>query len=435
MIRYYSTSGSKDLFNLEDAVLQGLAPDGGLFFPDSLPLLPKNFFDSSYHTLSNEEIAAAVLAPFIKGTSAESDLPDIVSTAFNFPAPVVMLSEHLAVLELFHGPTLAFKDFGARFMAALMEKFTSRNNKETVIIVATSGDTGSAVASGFFNKQGIKVCIVFPRNKVSALQEKQLTTPGGNVTAVEIDGTFDDCQRLVKQAFRDTQLNGTINFSSANSINIGRLLPQMVYYFFAYNQVMQTAQHPEIIVPSGNLGNIFAGMLAREIGLPLGKITAANNANASFAEFLRTGVFTPGETIPTYSNAMDVGNPSNFARIQEMYKNKPEVLRQLVAGTSVTDEETLAAIRDLFSTYNYLADPHCATGYAALSHFRPDEQMVLKIILHTAHPAKFGDVIQKAIGKEPEIPERLAHCLSLPSNKISLTNNYAAFADFLKNHY
>ena len=379
-------------------------------------------------------------------------LRNIVEDALNFDAPLVDLNETVHALELFHGPTLAFKDFGARFLSRLMAHFSNRNfakqnflvnksfgvsqntlgiNKEITVLVATSGDTGSAVASGFLNTQGIRVVLLYPSGKVSKIQEQQLTTMGGNITALEVDGVFDDCQRLVKEAFMDPDLNKKLVLTSANSINIGRLLPQIFYYFYAYYQLKDKSKPVVISVPSGNFGNLTAGLIAKKMGLPIDKFVAAVNANDTFEKYLQTGEYTPQKSVETISNAMDVGNPSNFARIMELYDHDVEKVKADIWSKSFSDEETTRAIQEVHKKYNYLMDPHGAVAYLGLMDYQKANPDTNGIFFITAHPAKFADKVEPITGEKIQIPERLAQCLQKEKKTTRIGSNSTEFKNYL----
>jgi threonine synthase len=424
-----STNKKTPPTTLEKAVMQGLAEDGGLFMPTEIPQLPADFF-AKISTLSFQEIAFEVAKALLKDDIPEKELEKIVYESINFDAPLKEISENIYALELFHGPTLAFKDFGARFMARIMSYFINKSNKKITIIVATSGDTGSAVASGVFNVPGIRVFLLYPSNKVSKIQEQQLTTMGGNIQALEIDGTFDDCQRLVKEAFVDEELKNIFaenndSLGSANSINIARLIPQSFYYFHAYAQ-LKNKDHAIFSIPSGNLGNLTAGLIAKKMGLPIKKFIAANNSNNSFTEYLQTGKFTARPSVQTISNAMDVGNPSNFARILDLYQNNLEDLRKDISSKSFTDAETAAAIKEVYTKHNYIMDPHGAVAYLGLKEFSPHG-----VFFETAHPAKFLDIVEPIINSKIEIPARLASCLNKEKISTKLSKNFSDFKNFL----
>jgi len=429
-MKYYSTNSKNKLFSFEQAVMKGLADDGGLFMPEFIPKFPREFFES-IENKSFVEIALEVSKYFIEDEIPQAKLEEIVTEAISFPAPIVEIDKNLFVLELFHGPTLAFKDFGARFMAKTMGYFAQKENSHLNILVATSGDTGSAVANGFYNTPGISVYILYPKGKVSKIQEQQLTTLDKNITALEIDGTFDDCQRLVKSAFVDSELTSKLNLSSANSINIARLLPQSFYYMEAYKQIPDKT-HPVVFsVPSGNLGNITAGLLTKKMGLPIHKFIGATNKNDVFTEFIRSGNFNPRESVLTLSNAMDVGNPSNLARIIELYSNSE--IRNDIYSATFSDEQTREAIKDVFEKNNYVIDPHGAVGYLALEKYLKENttEKFTSIVLETAHPAKFKDVVEEELNINVEIPEILAACLTKEKRAVELSSDYKSLKEYL----
>ncbi len=431
-MKYYSTNSKNKFFSFEQAVMKGLADDGGLFMPEFIPSLPKEFF-ANIESKSVTEIAIEVSKQFIEDEIPQTKLEEIITEAINFPAPVVELEKNLFVLELFHGPTLAFKDFGARFMAKTMGYFAQKENSHLNILVATSGDTGSAVANGFYNTPGINVYILYPKGKVSKIQEQQLTTLDKNITALEIDGTFDDCQRLVKSAFVDSELTSKLNLSSANSINIARLLPQSFYYMEAYKQIPDKSLPVVFSVPSGNLGNITAGLLAKKMGLPIHKFVGATNKNDVFTEFIQSGNFNPRASVQTLSNAMDVGNPGNLARIVDLYSSSIEDIRNDIYSATFNDEQTREAIKEVYKKSNYVIDPHGAVGYLALQKFLKENpnQEFTSIVLETAHPAKFKDVVEEELSIEVEIPERLATCLTKEKRAVELSFDYNSLKEFL----
>ncbi len=430
-MQYYSTKREVGKASFKEAVLKGLPDDNGLYMPEYIPVLDKGFLrelsEKSFH-----QIAYEVSSQFIEEEISESDLKNIIRSAFDFEVPVVNINDNIFVLETFHGPTLAFKDFGARFMARVMGHFLKEDKREVNILVATSGDTGSAVAQGFLGVEGVKVTLLYPKGKVSKIQEQQLTTIGGNVTALEVDGTFDDCQKMVKEAFLDKELNGKMNLSSANSINIARLLPQSFYYFYAYSLV---AEYPEEIIfctPSGNFGNLCAGVLAWRMGLPVKKFVAATNANDIVPAYLENGVFDPKPSIMTLSNAMDVGNPSNFPRILELYDGSHEKMSGHMIGRVYNDMETKAIIKEVDEKFDYLLCPHSAIGYEGLADTLEERGMNEKgIFISTASPAKFGDVVEPVIGKKVVIPERLQKIVEREKKAISLGNKPEDLKRFL----
>ena len=432
-MQYYSTNNKENKVSFKQAILQGLANDKGLFMPEKISRLPETFFKNLSH-LSFQEIAFEVAKNFIEDEIPESDLQFIIENSISFEAPIIKLSDDLSILELFHGPTLAFKDFGARFMARTMEYFLKGLNKEITILVATSGDTGSAVANGFLDVEGIKVLVLFPSGKISKIQEKQITTLGNNITAVEVEGTFDDCQRLVKTAFVDENLKSKINLSSANSINIGRLIPQSFYYFESYKQIENKDQKIVYSVPSGNLGNLTAGLFAKEMGLQINKFIAATNKNDVFTKFIGEGKFLPKASVETLSNAMDVGDPSNFARIIDLYKNDHKVISYLIFSKSFSDEETLNKIQYLYDNFKYVIDPHGAVGCLAFDQYKNTiNENVSGVVLETAHPAKFINVIEDNLNIIPEIPDRLKSCLNKIGNTIKISNQYKDLKEILQN--
>ncbi|MFZ4542756.1 MAG: threonine synthase [Saprospiraceae bacterium] len=404
-MKLYSTKDKTVFTDFRTAIFKGLPDDNGLFMPETIPTLSDDFF-RTLGSLSFQDIAYSVSRSFLAGAVPDSDLRSIVDQAINFPAPLVKLDDSLFILELTHGPTLAFKDFGARFMAGLMSYFNRDEKDELVILVATSGDTGGAVAFGFHNVPGIKVVILYPKGKVSELQEKQLTTLGGNITAIEVDGSFDDCQHLVKQAFLDKEFCASRRFSSANSINISRLIPQTFYYFEA---VKQLGDRRNIVfsVPSGNFGNLTAGLIAKRMGLPIMKFIAATNVNDIVPHYLNTGVYVPKSSVETISNAMDVGNPSNFARMHDLYGSTWNSIREDVVGYGFTDVETRRAMCEVYNNYNYVIDPHGAVGVLALNEFKKSMPDVTGVVLETAHPAKFIDEVEQTLDITVVIPERL----------------------------
>jgi threonine synthase len=436
----YSTNDRSIRVDLKEAVFRGLPPDNGLYMPGHIPRLPASFF-KELPELSFQEIGFRVSRALFDGAIPDSDLQSIINEAINFPAPVVQLNAQQYVLELFHGPSLAFKDFGARFMARLMSYFNREEEGDLVILVATSGDTGGAVAAGFYDTPGIKVVILYPAGKVSPLQEKQLTTLGKNITALEVDGTFDDCQALVKQAFLDESLRRRFRLSSANSINISRLVPQSFYYFEAYKQLSGDGDPLVFCVPSGNFGNLTAGLLAEQIGLPVHHFIAATNANDVVPEYLLEGLYRPRPSVRTISNAMDVGNPSNFARMLDIFshpESTPEktwdAMRQTITGYAFDDRATEQAVREVHEKYGYLIDPHGAVGYLALQAFRKVHPNTRGIILETAHPAKFKEEMERIIGGPVAVPERLARLADLPKEAVPMNADYPAFRHWLSNN-
>ena len=412
-------------------MLRGLAPDGGLYMP--VEIAPHTAEElEEFRRLPFTEVCFRVIRPFAEPEVPEEVLRQIVAEAIDFPAKLVSLSSDLHVLELFHGPTLAFKDFGARFMAWLMGYFVLTESRPLTVLVATSGDTGSAVAHGFLRVPGIRVVILYPSKRVSEAQEKQFTTLGENITALEVAGTFDDCQRLVKAAFSDDDLNQRAFLTSANSINVGRLLPQMFYYLAAYWQLPAASAPLIVSVPSGNFGNLTAGILSKRIGLPIAKFIASTNINDVVPEYLRTGKFQPRAAKQTFSNAMDVGNPSNLPRLMDLCGDDLECVRREVWGHSATDEETLREMKLVHDRFGYVTGPHTAVGifgWEAYKRAHPDPAQGL--VLATAHPAKFADVVRRAIGAAPRLPDRLAACLKRDKLSLPMSSSYDDFKQFL----
>ena len=412
-------------------MLRGLAPDGGLYMPVEIARHSPEELEE-FRRLPFTEVCFRVVRPFATPDVPEEVLWQVVSEAINFPVNLISLSPGLHILELFHGPTLAFKDFGARFMARLMGYFVRGETRLLTVLVATSGDTGSAVAHGFLRVPGIRVVILYPSRRISEAQEKQFTTLGENITALEVTGTFDDCQRLVKQAFSDEELNKRAWLTSANSINIGRLLPQMFYHVAAYRQ-LPVASVPLIVsVPSGNFGNLTAGIFAKRIGLPVAKYVASTNANDVVPEYLRTGEFHPRAAQATYSNAMDVGSPNNFPRLLDLCRGRLEYVRKEVWGHRATDEETLAAMKMLHDKFGYIADPHTAIGVLGWEAYKTQHpEPAQGLVLATAHPAKFAEVVIKAIGAAPPLPDRLAGYLKREKLSLPISSAYEDFKQFL----
>ncbi len=436
-MQFYSTNRKAPLASLEKAVVKGLAEDRGLYMPERIKPLPPTFFDSMQN-LTFQEIAYHVADAFFGEDVPADDLRRIVDDTLQFDCPVVRVTDRIYSLELFHGPTLAFKDVGARFMARLLQYFIhaeavkGEGGKPTVnVLVATSGDTGSAVANGFLGVEGIHVYVLYPKGKVSPIQECQFTTLGQNVTAVEIDGVFDDCQALVKSAFMDAELNGHMKLTSANSINVARFLPQAFYYFHAYAQMKRLGLAGRLVVcvPSGNFGNICSGLFGKRMGLPVSRFIAANNANDIFFQYLRTGKYEPRPSMQTIANAMDVGDPSNFARIYDLYGKDHAAICADVSGATYSDEQIAATIRQVHQTAGYLCDPHGACAYRALSEgLQPGETGVF---LETAHPAKFKDTVERITGTEVAIPAKLAAFMRGTKQSVAMSPDFADFKQFL----
>jgi threonine synthase len=427
-LRFFSTKNNAVSVGFKDALFQGLAEDGGLYMPETIPHLGTDFFQSN---LSYSECAVGMIHPFTKDDLTLAQLSDICELAFDFPIPIKKLNETDSVLELFHGPTLAFKDFAARFMARTMSHFLENENKEITILVATSGDTGSAVANGFFNIEGIKVIILYPSNRVSAIQEKQLTTLGGNITALEINGTFDDCQRMVKSAFQDAELRSRFTLSSANSINVARLLPQSVYYAWAWKQCGEN--NPIIFsVPCGNFGNLTAGLFANRMGIFVEKFIAATNANDTFPYFLNSGTLQDQDAIQTISNAMDVGVPSNLDRIQTLFHDDINLIKKNISSWSFSDDETKDCIQNIHNNFDYLIDPHTAIGVLGLNEYREKTNSRTKgIVLSTAHPGKFADVIEPIIGENIPLTDSLQIAMKKEKISIKMSKKFSDLKDYL----
>lgn len=429
---YYSTNQASPLASLSEAVTRGLAPDGGLYMPETIAQLPQEFFDS-LPGMSFVEMSQTVARALFPDMPADA-LDKIVADTLAFDTPVVKVSENIYTLELFHGPTLAFKDVGARFMARLLSHFAhGEEGNKLNVLVATSGDTGSAVANGFLGVEGINVFVLYPKGKVSKIQECQFTTLGQNITALEVDGTFDDCQRMVKEAFVDDELNDAMRLTSANSINIARLLPQSFYYFRAIAQMQQMGLGNDVVicVPSGNFGNITAGLVAKRMGLPVKRFIAANNANGVFYDYLNTGKYRPLPSVATIANAMDVGAPSNFARIMELYSKDHSAVCRDISGFISDDEDIRRTIAEVYEHEGYILDPHGACGYRALKHLLETDET--GIFLETAHPAKFCSVINDTISREVEIPERLAAFMRGTKQSTEISNEFNALKAFLLN--
>lgn len=427
---YHSTNNPSHQVDLKEAILRSLPPDNGLYMPDTLPVLDSAFWEI-WRELSFPEIGIAVADAFFGEDVPPQALVDIVEGTVAFDAPLVTLGPGDHILELFHGPTLAFKDFGARFMARLMAWLTRGEDRELTVLVATSGDTGGAVASAFHNVPGTRVIILYPQGKVSGLQEKQLTALGGNITALEIQGSFDDCQALVKSAFLDRELSERLNLTSANSINLARLVPQSFYYIHAARQLPEGVK-PTFVIPSGNFGNLTAGLLAMQLGLPVEHFVAATNKNDVVPEFLRSGQYNPRPSVSTISNAMDVGAPSNFVRMQALFRGSWDAMKSRVSGMTFTDDQTRAAIRTVKALHQYEIDPHGAVGWLAAQKWRASHPTSPTITLETAHPAKFPDVMENELGPNSiEIPARLAILAQREKVATLLPADKAVFRDWL----
>jgi threonine synthase len=428
---YYSTNKNADRATLQEAVVKGLASDRGLFMPDVIKQLPEDFFENM-KDLSFQEIAYVVADAFFGEDVDAASLKEIVYDTLNFDVPLIHVHDNIFSLELFHGPTLAFKDVGARFMSRLLGYFIKKEGqKEVNVLVATSGDTGSAVANGFLGVDGIRVYVLYPKGKVSPIQECQFTTLGKNITALEVDGVFDDCQALVKSAFMDKDLNAHMKLTSANSINVARFLPQAFYYFYAVAQLHKLGIKKDIVicVPSGNFGNITAGLFGKRMGMTVKRFIAANNRNDIFFQYLNTGVYTPRPSVQTIANAMDVGDPSNFARILDLYGNSHETISAEIAGCTYTDEQIADSLRECYKTYGYLMDPHGSVGYRALKELlQPGETGVF---LETAHPAKFKETVEEIINDEVAIPAKLQEFMKGTKQSVQMSKDFADFKAYL----
>ncbi len=433
-MNYYSTNGKAPVASLEKAVVKGLAEDKGLYMPEKIKQLPDAFYDQ-IEDLTFQEIAYQVADAFFGEDVPAGTLKKIVYDTLAFDVPAVRVTDEIYSLEMFHGPTLAFKDVGARFMARLLGYFNKKEDDKRLVnvLVATSGDTGSAVANGFLGVEGVHVYVLYPKGKVSPIQECQFTTLGRNITAIEVDGVFDDCQALVKNAFMDEELNRHMKLTSANSINVARFLPQAFYYFYAYAQMKKLGKADNLVVcvPSGNFGNICSALFGKKMGLPVKRFIAANNANDIFYKYLLTGSYEPKPSVQTLANAMDVGDPSNFARILALYGHSHEAICQDISGCSYTDDQIADTIRECLKETGYQLDPHGACGFRALKEgLLPGETGVF---LETAHPAKFKDTVERITGKELDIPARLAAFMKGTKQSVSMTKDFADFKAFLLN--
>ncbi|NNF22119.1 MAG: threonine synthase [Saprospiraceae bacterium] len=426
----YSTNNHKNKVSLKEAVLNAFPPDRGLYLPARIPKLNDNFI-ASLKDHSFQEISFEICRALFQSYIPDESIRDIVYKAITFPAPVIKLDEHISTLELFHGPTMAFKDFGARFMAGLMSYFLKDEDRETTILVATSGDTGGAVASGFYDVEGINVIILYPSGKISPLQEKQLTTWGKNIQAIEVAGVFDDCQRLVKEAFLDEDLRDRYTFSSANSINIARLIPQSFYYFEAFKQL---SDYKDVVfsVPSGNFGNITAGYIARLMGLPVSYFIASVNNNTTFYDYMKTGVYRARPSVPTLSNAMDVGDPSNFPRLLQLTGSTWNLMKEHIKSYHFSDNQTRITIKDIYEKYNYIPDPHGAVGFLACQQNLLNDQKH-HVFLETAHPAKFSETVEETLGLEITLPVQLRAFITKEKNALQCSSHYSNFKKLLMN--
>ncbi len=430
-MNFYSLNKIAPNVTFKDAVIKGLAPDKGLYFPEKITPLSKEFLNN-IEKFSNEEIAFEVIKQFVADEIPEKELKEIISATVNFDFPIVSIEENIAALELFHGPTMAFKDVGARFMARCLGYFNKEEKTAKVtVLVATSGDTGGAVASGFLGVESVDVVILYPSGKVSDVQEKQLTTLGQNITALEVTGTFDDCQAMVKTAFLDSELIANKNLTSANSINVARWLPQMFYFFFAYKHLKSKNKDLIFSVPSGNFGNICAGLMAYKLGLPIKQFIAATNINDIVPNYLQTGIYTPKPSKQTISNAMDVGDPSNFVRILEIFENDDAKLKEVLSSCAFTDKETQNAMKEIKEKYHYIADPHGAVGYLGLKKQAIDDN-TFGIFLETAHPVKFLNVVEPIINETIELPKQIKEVIDKEKVSIKISK-YIELKEFLLN--
>ncbi|WP_271404895.1 threonine synthase [Tenacibaculum soleae] len=426
-MNYYSLNKKSPNVSFQEAVVNGLAPDRGLYFPENINPLSKEFI-ANIDQYSNNEIAYEVIKQFVGDEIPKNTLKQIIEETLSFDFPLVSIEENIATLELFHGPTMAFKDVGARFMARCLGYFNKNNDKKVTVLVATSGDTGGAVADGFLDVKGIDVVILYPSGKVSDIQEKQLTTLGKNITALEVDGVFDDCQEMVKTAFLDDEINRTL--TSANSINIARWLPQMFYFFFAYKQVYKQQKDIIFSVPSGNFGNICAGIMAQKLGLPIKHFVAATNVNDTVSNYLKSGKYNPKPSKATISNAMDVGNPSNFIRIQELFNNNINNLKNAFSSYSFTDDETKTAMKTIYDKKGYITDPHGAVGYLGIKEYQKTKVSFLGIFLETAHPVKFLNIVENTLNVEIAIPQQIKTVINKEKTAIKV-NSYLELKQFL----
>ncbi len=429
-MKYFSLNKNAPAATFKEATIKGLAPDKGLYFPEIIPKLEPDFY-ADIQKFSDEEIALKTIEPFVGDEIPVNELKKIVAETINFEIPLKRITENISSLELYHGPTLAFKDVGARFMSRCLGYFVKNNDKKITVLVATSGDTGGAVANGFYNVDGVEVVILYPSGKVSSVQEKQLVTLGNNIHAIEVKGNFDDCQQMVKQAFSDEYLDEKLFLTSANSINVARWLPQQFYYLFAWKQWADKKNPPVISVPSGNFGNICAGILAHVSGLPVKHFIAACNANKVVPEFLSTEKYEPKKAIATISNAMDVGDPSNFVRILELFHHQFGELKNMLSSVSISDDETRKTIKEVFEKENYLLDPHGAVAYLALQSYLKEHPQQKGYLLETAHPVKFYDVVEPVIQQKIPIPKSIEGILSKEKLSTVMEPGFQNLKEFL----
>jgi len=432
-MKYYSLNNRNTLVDFKTATLKGQAPDGGLYFPERIPVWDEAFIQA-LKKLSKEEIGFRIMKPYVGENMTSTELYEVMHETLAFDFPLKKINENIYALELFHGPTLAFKDLGARFLSRCMGKFAGKDEEKINILVATSGDTGGAVADAFHGVEGTRVFILYPSGKVSPVQEKQLTTHGDNIIAFEVEGDFDDCQRMVKEAFRDEELMQQANFTSSNSINIARWLSQQVYYALALAQWPEDLP-PVIAVPSGNFGNLCAGLVAWKSGLPVSHFIAACNANNAFTDYINSGIFNPKPSIPTLSNAMDVGVPSNFIRILELFQHEHQDIKLQISSSSISDDETIKTIQHIYTQLGYTLDPHSAVAFACLDDYLQKSRKEKGLILGTAHPIKFPDVVEKAIGKQLKPGMAIQKLLDLEKKSIRISPDYQSLKKNLENFH
>ncbi|QCW99409.1 threonine synthase [Aggregatimonas sangjinii] len=430
-MNFYSLNKQAPKASFKDAVIKGIAPDRGLYFPQRITPLPTSFFDG-IEDLSHQEIAFNAIHQFVSDDIPNEKLREILTNVLDFDFPVVEIESNVATLELFHGPTMAFKDVGARFMANCLGYFSKESTNEVTVLVATSGDTGGAVANGFLGVEGVNVVILYPSGKVSDIQERQLTTLGQNITALEVDGTFDDCQKMVKTAFLDEELLQNMQLTSANSINVARWLPQLFYFLFAYKQVKSQGKEIVFSVPSGNFGNICAGLVAQKLGMPVKHFVASTNVNDTVPEFMKTGKYLPKPSTATISNAMDVGDPSNFIRIRHLFADNFQALTEQLSSFAFTDEQTREAMKTIYSSSRYITDPHGAVGYLGLKKYQETNPEVYGIFLETAHPVKFLDVVEATIPEKLAIPSQIQRVMGKTKKSIRI-KTYEDLKKFLFN--
>ncbi|SNR39314.1 threonine synthase [Maribacter sedimenticola] len=429
-MKFYSLNGKAPVISFDVAVVNGIAPDKGLYFPEQINSLPKSFFET-IENLSNEDIAFTAIRQFVEETIPDDILRGILKEVLDFDFPVVDITPNIGTLELFHGPTMAFKDVGARFMAQCLGYFSRSHKQEVTVLVATSGDTGGAVANGFLGVDGVNVVILYPSGKVSDIQERQLTTLGQNITALEVDGTFDDCQAMVKNAFLDKDLLQHLKLTSANSINVARWLPQLFYFLFAYKQAKSKGKDIVFSVPSGNFGNICAGFVAQRLGMPVNHFIAATNVNDTVPQYMMTKEYSPKPSTATISNAMDVGDPSNFIRIRHLFRDNFETLKENLSSYSFNDVQTKQALKEIYAINGYIADPHGAVGYLGLRKYQEQHPNVYGIFLETAHPVKFLDVVEDTLTEKLEIPSQILRVMG--KNKASIKiSTYQDLKQYLK---